>query len=55
MIKNLNISEAAVKAITIEAVNEGTVFKLKAELILENYAKPLIAKGKRVKKVKKEV
>ena len=42
MRKNIDISEDAVKAITIQAVNEGTVFKLKAEQILEDYAKPFI-------------
>lgn len=47
MRKNLDISKEAVKAITIEAVEEGTVFKLYAEKILEDYAKPLIALEKR--------
>lgn len=42
MRKNIDISEDAVKAITIQAVNENTVFKLKAEQILEDYAKPFI-------------
>ena len=42
MRKNIDISEDAVKAITIQAVNEGTVFKLKAEQILEDYAKPFM-------------
>ena len=42
MRKNIDISEDAVKAIAIQAVNEGTVFKLKAEQILEDYAKPFM-------------
>jgi hypothetical protein len=42
MRKNIDISEEAVKAITIQAVTEGTVFKLKAEQILEDYAKPFM-------------
>lgn len=42
MRKNIDLSEDAVKAITIQAVTEGTVFKLKAEQILEDYAKPFI-------------
>lgn len=40
MRKNIDISEEAVKAITIQAIHEGTVFKLKAEQVLEDYAKP---------------
>ena len=43
MRKNIDLSEDAVKAITIQAVTEGTVFKLKAEQILEDYAKPFMA------------
>lgn len=43
--KNIDVSEEAVKAITIQAVNEGTVFKLKAEKVLEDYAKKLIKKS----------
>ena len=42
MRKNIDISAEAVKAITIQAINENTVFKLKAEQILEDYAKPLM-------------
>jgi hypothetical protein len=42
MRKNIDLSDEAVKAITIQAINEDTVFKLKAEQILENYAKPFI-------------
>lgn len=54
MRKNLDISEDAVKAITIQAVNEGTVFKLKAEQILEDYAKPFIVLKKQVSVGKKK-
>lgn len=43
MRKNLDISEEAVEAITIQAIKEKTVFKLKAEQILEDYAKPFMA------------
>ena len=39
MKKLLDISEDVAKAITIQAINEGTVFKLKAEQILTDYAK----------------
>ena len=42
MRKNIDISDEAAKAITIQAVTEGTVFKLKAEQILEEYAKPFM-------------
>lgn len=42
MRKNIDISEDAVKEITIQAVTEGTVFKLKAEQILEDYAKHVL-------------
>ena len=47
MRKNLDISRDAVKAITIQAVNEGTVFKLKAQKILEDHAEKLIKKSKK--------
>lgn len=55
MRKNIDISKDAVKAITIQAVIEGTVFKLKAEQILEDYAKPfmVLKKPTIVKKRKK--
>ena len=43
MRKNLDLTTDCIKAITIEAVEEGTVFKLHAEKILENHAKNLIA------------
>ena len=43
MRKNIDLSNEAVKAITIQAINEDTVFKLKAEQILEDYAKPFMA------------
>ena len=43
MRKNIDISTEAVKAITIQAIHEGTVFKLKAEQVLEDYAKNLTA------------
>ena len=42
MRKNLDISNPSVKLITIQAVTEGTVFKLKAEKILEDHAKTLV-------------
>ena len=47
MRKNLDISEEAVEAITIQAVKEKTVFKLKAQKVLENYAKSLDKKQKK--------
>ena len=46
MRKNIDLSDDAVKAITIQAVTEGTVFKLKVEQILEDYAKPFIVFSK---------
>lgn len=49
MRKNLDISEDAVEALTIQAVKEKTVFKLKAEQILEDAAKPFIALKKQKK------
>jgi len=56
MRKNIDISDEAVKAITIQAVNKNTVFKLKAEQILEDYAKPLIVLKKPKRSVaKKEI
>ena len=54
MRKNIDISDDAVKAITIQAVNEGTVFKLKAEQILEDYAKPFIVLKKQQSAVAKK-
>ena len=42
MRKNLDISDDAVEALTIQAIKEKTVFKLKAEQILEDAAKPFI-------------
>jgi hypothetical protein len=54
MRKNIDISDEAVKAITIQAVHEGTVFKLKAEQILEDYAKPFIVLKKQVSVGKKK-
>jgi len=42
MRKNLDISPEAVKALTLEAVNQNTVFKLYAEQILEDAAKPFM-------------
>ena len=54
MRKNVDISDEAVKAITIQAVNENTVFKLKAEQILEDYAKPFIVLKKTTKSVGKK-
>lgn len=42
MRKLIDLSEDVAKAITIQAVTEGTVFKLKAEQILNDYAKPLM-------------
>lgn len=42
MKKNLDISEEVVEAISIQAIKEKTVFKLKAQQILEDYAKPFM-------------
>ena len=42
MRKNIDISEDAVEALTIQAIKEKTVFKLYAERILEDAAKPFI-------------
>lgn len=42
MRKNLDISEDAIEALTIEAVKKKTVFKLFAEKILEDAAKTFI-------------
>lgn len=42
MKKNLDISDEVVEAISIQAIKEKTVFKLKAQQILEDYAKPLM-------------
>ena len=44
MKKLLDISEEAVEVITIKAIKEKTVFKLKAQKILEDYAKSLTKK-----------
>jgi hypothetical protein len=60
MRKLIDLSEDVAKAITIQAINEGTVFKLKAEQILNDYAKPFmvlkkpksaVAKKKKFKKL----
>ena len=53
MRKNIDISDEAVKAITIQAIHEGTVFKLKAEQVLEDYAKPFIVLKKQVERGQK--
>ena len=56
MRKNIDVSVDAVKAITIQAVIEGTVFKKKAEQILEDYAKPLmVLKKPKSARAKKEI
>lgn len=44
--KNLDFSPECIKEIAKEAIDKGTVFKLHAESILEEYAKNLIKKGK---------
>lgn len=44
MKKLLDIPNDAVKAITIQAIKEGTVFKHKAEEVLTRYAKRLSKK-----------
>ena len=49
MRKNLDITDEAVEALTIQAIKEKTVFKLYAERILEEAAKPLIALQKQKK------
>jgi hypothetical protein len=54
MRKNIDISDEAVKAITIQAVNENTVFKLKAEQILEDYAKSFMVLKKPKRAVAKK-
>lgn len=54
MKKLLDISEDVAKAITIQAINEGTVFKLKAEQILNDYAKPFIVLKKQKSAVAKK-
>jgi F0F1-type ATP synthase epsilon subunit len=46
MKKNLDISEDAVEIITIQAVREKTVFKLKAQQIIEDAAKEIDKKSK---------
>lgn len=43
MRKNIDLPDDVVKAITIQAIKENTVFKLKAEQILTDYAKPFMA------------
>lgn len=55
MRKNLDLTPDCIKAITIEAVEEGTVFKLHAEKILENYAQNLIALKKQKSDGKKQI
>ena len=42
MRKNIDLPNEVVKAITIQAIKENTVFKLKAEQILTDYAKPFM-------------
>jgi len=55
MKKLIDLSEDVVKAITIQAVTEGTVFKLKAEQILNDYAKPFMVSDKQKKVNSKKV
>ncbi len=52
--KNLDISNDAIQAISIKASEEGTLFKPKAEQILEDYAKPFIALKKQQSAVAKK-
>lgn len=52
--KNLDLSAEAVKALTIQAIKENTVFKLYAQKILEDAAKPFIEAEKKTK-IKKYV
>lgn len=40
--KNLDFSTECIKEISKEAIDKGTVFKLHAESILEEYAKKLV-------------
>ena len=54
MRKLIDLSEDVAKAITIQAINEGTVFKLKAEQILNDYAKPFMVLKKPKKCVGKK-
>lgn len=56
MRKNLDISEDAIEALTIQAIKEKTVFKLYAERILEDAAKPfmVLKKTQSVGKKKKK-
>jgi len=54
MRKNIDISEDAVKALTIQAVHEGTVFKLYAEQILESAAQKPFTNLKNLKSVGKK-
>jgi hypothetical protein len=42
MRKNIDLSDEVVKAITIQAIKENTVFKLKAEQVLTDYSKPFM-------------
>ncbi len=42
MRKNIDLPNEVVKAITIQAIKENTVFKLKAEQILTDYAEPFM-------------
>ena len=56
MRKNIDLSDEAVEAITIQAIKEKTVFKLKAEQILADYAKPFIVLKKQKRALaKKEI
>lgn len=43
MRKNIDLPDEVAKAITIQAIKENTVFKLKAEQILTDYAKLFMA------------
>lgn len=56
MRKNIDISSEAVEALKIQAVKEKTVFKLYAEHILEDAAKPfmVLKKPQSVGKKKKK-
>lgn len=53
MRKNIDLTTDCIKAITIEAIEEGTVFKLHAEKILENYSKQIALKKQKGAREKK--
>lgn len=52
--KNIDLRKDTIKTLTIEAIENGTVFKLYAESILENHANLIVLKKQKEAREKKK-